>query len=217
MLNSKCTKRLLPLHRLGKRARQIFARRTFKAFTKSHRAKKLMIALYGYNCTPMAIAMKRTMLMPRADVDAIMELSELSIKQAARGELTHDSFSMLCTALGIAKEVERHGEVRGFAQDIAAADSALTSIYSRCMASPPVWQTKACTASELSALQNFISIHRFQMENILRATLVSISSAMEIKEKSKGAVSAMDVASEIQQMRKAYQGYEMQFPRLVAA
>ena len=217
MLNIKCTKRLLPLHKLGKRAQQIFAQRTFNAFTKSPRAKKLMIALYGHNSTPMAIAKKRTMLMPKQDVDAIMELSELSIKQAARGELTHDSFSMLCTALGIANEVEKNGEVRGFTQDIAAADSALKSIYARCMASPPVWQSKACTASEISALQNFIGIHRFQMENILRATLVKISSAMEIKEKSKGAVPAMDVASEIQTMRHTYQDYEMQFPRLVAA
>lgn len=157
------------------------------------------------------------MIMPRADVDAIMELSELSVKQSARGELTHDSFSMLCTALEIANEVERDGEVRGFSQDISQMDLALKSIYARCMAAPPVWQVKACTASELSALQNFIGIHRFQMENILRATLVRISSALEAKEKAKGAIPAMDVASEVQNMRHTYQDFQMQFPRLVAA
>lgn len=217
MLNSKCTKRLLVIHRLPSAASRLIARCTFNAFTQSPRAKKILIKLYGHKCTPLAIARKRTMLMPKSDVNAIMELSELSIKQAARGELTHDSFSMLCTALGIANKVERDGEIRGFAGDIAEADAALKSIYARCMSAPPAWQVKACTAKELSALQGFIGIHRFQMENILRATLVKISSAMEAKEKGKGSVPDMDVASEIQQMRHACQGYEMQFPRLVAA
>lgn len=217
MLNSKCTKRLLPQHKLGARAQRIFAQRTFHAFVKSPRARKVLLRAYGHTRTPMAIAKKRTMLMPRADVDAIMELSELSIKQAACGELTHDSFSMLCTALGMAKEVELSGEVRGFAQDIAQANQALESIYARCMVHSPVWQPKACTASELAALQNFIAIHRYQMENILRATLVKISTSMEVKEKAKGSAPDMDVASEIQHMRHAYQGYDMQFPRLVAA
>jgi len=217
MLSKNRFKQVLPIHRLGKRALKLLAKYAFKAFTKSPRAKKALIVMFGHRCTPMAIAKNQTMLMPRDDVDAIMELSELSVKQAARGELTHDSFSMLCTALGIAHEVESIGEVRGFAQDIVSADAALKSIYARCYANAPVWLPKACTAQELAALQNFIGIHRYQMENILRATLVKISSALEAKEKSKGAAPEMDVACEIKQMRHAYQGFEMQFPRLVAA
>lgn len=216
MLNSKCTKRYIANHRLPSAARALISRCIFNAFTKSPRAKKVLLQAFAHKCTPIAIAKKRTMLLPKQDVDAIMELSELSIKQAARGELTHDSFSMLRTAWEIANEIERSGEIRGFSQDLLDADNALNTIYGRCM-NAGLWTAKACTSMELAALKNFAALHRFQVQNILLATLQKISSELQRKAKSQGATPEMSVADELVHMRKQYDGFTLHIPRLVAA
>lgn len=208
--------RFIRIHRLCAQAKSIIAGRVFNAFCKSPRARRVLVQAFGHNCAPLAIAKRRTTLLPRVDVEAIMELSELSIKQAARGELSHDSFSMLRTAWSIAHEIERCGEIRGFAQDIASTDAALNSIYGRCM-NDGVWTAKACTAAELTTLKNFAALHRFQVSNILMATLQKISTELQQGTRTQGAAPAMNVADEIGQMRKTYGSFDLHIPKLVAA
>lgn len=220
-LTAMVCRRLCSLHRLGARAKQIFALRTFNAFTKSPRAKKLLVQLYGHLSTPMARAHKRVRLTPKFVVDEVIEMYELTVKQAAMGQLTHDSYFMLATAWKVACEIEDSGEIRGLARHLEEFNAALQSIYNRCMkatsATGGIWTPRACTASELKALSQFVSVHRFQLSNILHTNLIAIGDRLAKQERAAGPVQIMNVEQELQKMRAACKGYEMHFPQLVAA
>lgn len=214
------SKRILSHQRLKAFARKLVAGVLFKAFCKSNRAKAVLIQAFGNQCTPLAIAKRKTCLLSRDSVEEIMAITETAIKQAAKGELTHDFFSMLKTALDMAHEIEKDGEIRGFAYQLNAAETALQAIYDRCMQGDNSgwrWTAKACKADELEALREFAAAHRFQVENILQATLRKINQRMQLSAGKRNPAAMLDAEKEVRKVREALKDFELEIPRLIAA
>lgn len=91
------------------------------------------------------------------------------LRQAARalreGVATEWDWSVVASAINVAKAIERGGVVRGLAEHLHSAESALQAIERRAMASG-AWQPTALYYWELDQINTAVDLHEFQMRQL---------------------------------------------------
>ena len=109
-------------------------------------------------------------LMTLEEVGDKIEVSSLALKQAYAGKLEFSSYVMLRTCYVYAMELEKSSAVKGLLPLLEPAEKVLDAIHDRSMSTDPEdgqkhWTVRPCKGTELTTLNDFVSAHRFQLEN----------------------------------------------------
>lgn len=105
----------------------------------------------------------------RAEVLAILRLAAKALREGVATEL---QWSIVAGGVDVAKAIERQGIVRGLAGHLASAETALQAIYERAMATG-TWKPTALHYYELDAMQTFVDLHVFQVNQLGRAEFLA--------------------------------------------
>lgn len=91
------------------------------------------------------------------------------IRQAARhmreGVGSEVEWSLLASAVNIAKAIDRQGIVRGLAEHLQAAEEALNGISRRALAAGE-WQATALYWQEIEHVNALVDLHEFQLQQL---------------------------------------------------
>lgn len=91
------------------------------------------------------------------------------IREAARltreGVATESNWSLLASAVNVAKAIERQGVVRGLAEHLARAEEALNAISRRALAGG-AWKATALYWQEIEHINTLVDLHEFQLQQL---------------------------------------------------
>lgn len=90
------------------------------------------------------------------------------------GTATEDHHTVLHTQLRVAQGIEASGIVRGLQQQFAEALQAMNAIRARALARG-AWRPTALYAAELTALQEAVHLHDFQLQQLSAGELHAVA------------------------------------------
>lgn len=120
----------------------------------------------------MEIALHRAAKPAPADRAVVLNILRLAAKALREGVATELQWSIVAGGVDVAKAIERQGIVRGLAEHLASADASLQAIYDRAMATG-TWKATALHYYELDAVQTFVDLHVFQVNQLGRAEFLA--------------------------------------------
>jgi hypothetical protein len=112
---------------------------------------------------PITLAMRRACRVPAAEIAEVMVPIASSFQALREGVATEDQWAVLAGTAELALAIEHKGVMRGLMGHLQAAEAALQAIYRRAMATG-TWQRTALYFQEISALDEFIWLHKTQLE-----------------------------------------------------
>ena len=115
--------------------------------------------------SPLALAMRRASKIPAGELAVVMEPILASFAHLREGVATEAQWMVLAGSVELALAIERQGVVRGVQGHLTAAERALAAIRHRAMDSGS-WRPPALYWQEIEALDTFLPIHKFQLENL---------------------------------------------------
>lgn len=118
------------------------------------------------------IALHRAAKPAPADRAEVLNILRLAAKALREGVATELQWSIVAGGVDVAKAIERQGIVRGLAEHLASAEASLQAIYDRAMATG-VWKPTALYYYELDAVQTFVDLHVFQVNQLGRAEFLA--------------------------------------------
>lgn len=118
------------------------------------------------------LALHRAAKPAAADRDEVLGILRQAIKALREGVATELQWSIAAGAVDVAKAIERQGIVRGLAEHLATAEAALQRVYDRAMATG-TWRSTALWYHELDAVQTFLDLHTFQVNQLGRAEFLA--------------------------------------------
>lgn len=118
------------------------------------------------------IALHRAAKPAPADRAEVLNILRLAAKALREGVATELQWSIVAGGVDVAKAIERQGIVRGLAEHLASAESSLQAIYDRAMATG-TWKPTALHYYELDAVQTFVDLHVFQVNQLGRAEFLA--------------------------------------------
>lgn len=139
--------------------------------SRSHKPRK------PYRPRPIAvntleIALHRAAKPARADREEVLDMLRQAFKALREGVATEYQWSVIAGSVDVAKAIEQLGVVRGLAGYLADATQALQTIHDRATAAGP-WRPTALYFHELDAVQTFVDLHAFQVNQLSRAEFLA--------------------------------------------
>jgi hypothetical protein len=99
------------------------------------------------------------------EVQSVLGPLSDAFKALREGVGTELQWAILAGSLNVAMTIENQGVVRGLAGHLTAAERALQGVANRAMASG-AWRATALYWQEIEAIDEFVSLHRFQLEQL---------------------------------------------------
>jgi hypothetical protein len=114
---------------------------------------------------PITVAMRRASKIPADEVATVMLPIAESFTAMREGVATEPQWLILAGSVELALAIERQGVVRGVAGHLTAAEAALAAIKHRAM-ERGAWRSTSLYWQEIEALDTFLAIHKYQLENL---------------------------------------------------
>lgn len=119
------------------------------------------------------IARNQAGLLTTAELDSVLVPLRAAFDKLRQGQAKWADWALVGATLVMARNIEDQGVVRGLAAQIRAADDALDAIKTRASAHMPPgqdivahWRPTALYATEISALDDLIWVHEYQLKNL---------------------------------------------------
>lgn len=113
----------------------------------------------------------------RAEVLGVLRRAIQALRE---GVATEHQWSIAAGAVTVALAIERHGIVRGLLEHLKSAEQHLQDIYDRALrAGGGRWVRVTLYYQELDALQTFLELHTFQVEQLGRAEFLAAIDAAQ--------------------------------------
>jgi hypothetical protein len=136
----------------------------------SGRTKPRRIHRRATTTNPIALAVLQASKAEPEDIDLVIKPLQVAFTALREGVATELQWCVLASNVGIAMTIEQQGIVRGLGAHLVAADRALHAIYRRAM-EHGAWRPTALYWQEIDAIDEFIPLHRFQLEQLSRGEL----------------------------------------------
>ena len=124
------------------------------------------------------IALHHAAKPPKEDRAEVLRILHQAAKALREGVATHTQWSIISGHVAVGEAIERQRVVRGLTEHLASADAALQSIYNRAMATG-TWKPTALHYYELDAVQTFVNLHAFQVNQLSRKEYLAAINAAE--------------------------------------
>ncbi|PHM20964.1 MAG: hypothetical protein CK604_00710 [Curvibacter sp. PD_MW3] len=118
------------------------------------------------------IALHRAAKPAAADREEVLNMLRQAAQALREGVATELQWSIIAGAVDVAKAIEHQGIVRGLAEHLASAEASLQTIYDRAIATG-TWKPTALHYYELDAVQTFVDLHTFQVNQLGRAEFLA--------------------------------------------
>lgn len=127
------------------------------------------------------LALHRAAKPAAADRAEVLGVLRQAIQALREGVATEQQWSIAAGAVTVSLAIERHGIVRGLLEHLKSAEQHLQDIYDRALRTGGGhWARVTLYYQELDALQTFMELHTFQVEQLGRAEfLAAIDSAQK--------------------------------------
>lgn len=122
-------------------------------------------------CETLTLALHHAAKPSDEDLQDVLQPIAQCVKALREGVATESQWAIAAGAVQMAKAVERQGVVRGMVEHWANAERALQGIYRRAMTGDG-WKPTALYYQELDALQEFLSLHTFQIRQLGRREFI---------------------------------------------
>lgn len=120
---------------------------------------------------PITLAMHRASRVSAEDVEAVLDPIRAAFKALREGVATELQWSVLASSVNVAMTIENQGVVTGLAAHLKAAEQALQQIYLRAIDSGG-WRPPALYWQEIDAVDEFVPLHKFQLEQLSRGEVL---------------------------------------------
>lgn len=133
----------------------------------------------------LAIALHKAakpMAWEREEVLAALRKSHKALREGVATEL---DWSILAGALATSMTIEQQGVVRGLQEHFVSAEAALQAVFDRAK-STDTWKPTALWFNELDAINEFVRLHAFQVEQLSRAEWLQAVNTTTAKVRSQG-------------------------------
>lgn len=117
------------------------------------------------------LAMHRASKPPAEDIEAVLAPMRAAFKALREGVATELQWSVLASSVNVAMTIENQGVVTGLAAHLKAAETALQGIYRRAMHAG-AWKPTALYYQEIEAIDEFIPLNKFQLEQLSRGEVI---------------------------------------------
>ena len=131
------------------------------------------------------IALHRAANPAAADHEEVLNMLRQAAQALREGVATELQWSIIAGAVDVAKAIEHQGIVRGLSEHLNTATQALQAVYDRAMASGQ-WKPTALHYYELDAVQTFVDLHTFQVNQLGRAEFLAAVDAAQAHIKANG-------------------------------
>lgn len=174
----------------------------------------------GFSLRTLNVARNNVSFMTAQELDNTCEGIVLALKAAKVGKLTFQGWVMLHTSLCVAYAIENAGYVKGLLPLLDPTAEALKAIRERCD-NAGQWEPKACRGTELTAITEFISCHRFQLMNCTLKEISTISTKLKRQSLAKGGAvdprANFHLGTALAALRNNYNNVEVHIPNFVEA
>lgn len=126
------------------------------------------------------IALHRAAKPAAADREEVLNMLRQAAQALREGVATELQWSIIAGAVDVAKAIEHQGIVRGLSEHLNTATQALQAVYDRAMASGQ-WKPTALHYYELDAVQTFVDLHTFQVNQLGRAEFLAAVDAAQAR------------------------------------
>lgn len=131
------------------------------------------------------IALHRAAKPAAADREEVLNMLRQAAQALREGVATELQWSIIAGALDVAKAIEHQGIVRGLSEHLNTATQALQAVYDRALASGQ-WKPTALHYYELDAVQTFVDLHTFQVNQLGRAEFLAAVDSAQARIKANG-------------------------------
>lgn len=118
------------------------------------------------------LALHRAAKPAKADREQVLDMLRQAVKAMREGVATEYQWSIVAGALDVARAIEEQGVVRGLSEHLDTAARALQAVYDRAMATG-AWHCTALWYHELDAMQTFLDLYTFQVNQLSRAEFLA--------------------------------------------
>lgn len=122
------------------------------------------------NKDPMGLALYNATALTPKEVGAAVGRIRQSFDALRRGEATYRQMACLCTAAELSLSIEQMGVVKGLQQQLDATSAVILTLLGAAKraakASPDGWKSPVCTGAQIAQIDEFIPLHKFQLEQI---------------------------------------------------
>ena len=115
---------------------------------------------------PFLVARNQATRLTPIELDQVMVPLRAVAKRMREGLASHDDHATLDGSMRMAKSIEQQGIVRGLAGHLADIERALVAIGQRACASTGSWKAPTLYFHEIEALQLFLDLHLFQIQQL---------------------------------------------------
>lgn len=126
------------------------------------------------NANPFGAALRRATRLTEAERRDTMAPAIACLDALRTGTASEDHHTVLHTQLRVAQGIEASGIVRGLQQQFAEALQAMDAIRTRALASG-TWRPTALYAAELTALQEAVHLHDYQLQQLSAGELHAVA------------------------------------------
>jgi hypothetical protein len=150
---------------------------------------------------PITLAMHRASKTRSEDIDAVLGPIRAAFKALREGVATELQWSVLASSVNVAMTIENQGVITGLGAHFKAAEQALQQIYLRAMDAGE-WKPTAMYWQEIDAVDEFVPLHKFQLEQLSRGEVIRAMDKTEAVIRSgRGTVINMDQLRAHEQMQ----------------
>lgn len=126
------------------------------------------------------LALHRAAKPAATDRAEVLGVLRKAIQALREGVATEHQWSIAAGAVTVALAIERHGVVRGLREHLKSAERHLQDVHDRALRNGGGrWVQVTLYYQELDALQTFMELHAFQVEQLGRAEFIAAIDAAE--------------------------------------
>lgn len=127
---------------------------------------------------PVTLAIVRASRVSAETIDAVLDPVRDAFRAMREGVATELQWAVLASSVNMAMTIENQRVVNGLAAHLRAAEQALHQIRLRAMTTAE-WKPTALYYQEIEALDEFIPLHRFQLEQLSQGELIKAMDTTE--------------------------------------
>ena len=123
----------------------------------------------------------------KQDLEEVLQPLRDAVKALREGVATELQWSVAAGSVTVAQAIERHGIVRGLHEHITTAEQTLQDIYDRALRIGGGRYIRATLYfNEIDALNEFVRLHAFQLDQLGRAEMLAAMDAATKKTRADG-------------------------------
>jgi hypothetical protein len=134
---------------------------------------------------PVSIAIYRASKASGDTIEAIVGPIRGAFTALREGVASELQWAILASSVNVAMTIENQGVVRGLVAHLKAAEQALHEIHKRAIAAG-TWKPTALYWQEIDALDEFLPLHKFQLEQLSQGEVIKALDKAEATIRSMG-------------------------------